>query len=176
MKTGRLFPRETFNRVAWADNYLRTNCYAFALGEVALGCAHPGKLMDPEDSMLGEKNIRTDKVSAGTIKDGAIPITEEEALSDKFKHVIALRVAPGKDFHYFRKLGDIWLHKPNNKPVDFATKSGKVITNPRLVFDKFYKDFGGYYALPEDGIPYVDRTKDKKAPTITQPQEMNIAS
>jgi len=68
----------------------------------------------------------------------------------------ALVVAPGRDYHYYRKNDDNqWTHKPGYKPSTNLDSKNNVIINPRKAKRDYggtlnYKDFCGYLCVPRN--------------------------
>jgi hypothetical protein len=57
-------------------------------------------------------------------------------------HLVALVVAPGWDFHWYRKGRDgLWTHKPGSTPVTNVDNSGVLIPDPRNADRGPYTDF-----------------------------------
>jgi len=65
-------------------------------------------------------------------------------------------VAPGRDYHYYRKNDDnIWTHKPGYKPSTNLDSNNNFIFNPRKANRDYggtlnYKNFCGYLCVPRD--------------------------
>jgi hypothetical protein len=57
-------------------------------------------------------------------------------------HLVALVIAPGIDFHWYRKgRNGLWTHKPGGTAVTNLDNSGHLITDPRTADRGFYTDF-----------------------------------
>jgi len=57
-------------------------------------------------------------------------------------HLVALVIAPGIDFHWFRKgRNGLWTHKPGGTAVTNVDNSGHLITDPRTANRGMYTDF-----------------------------------
>lgn len=57
-------------------------------------------------------------------------------------HLVALVVAPGIDFHWYRKgRNGHWTHKPGGTPVTNVDNTGATITDPRTADRGMYTDF-----------------------------------
>jgi hypothetical protein len=57
-------------------------------------------------------------------------------------HLVVLVVAPGWDFHWYRKGRDeLWTHKPGSTPVTNVDNSGMLIPDPRNADRGPYTDF-----------------------------------
>ena len=58
-------------------------------------------------------------------------------------HKVALVVAPGDDFHWYRQdKNGAWSHKPGGTPAVNTDASGNAITDPRTA-DRDYRPWGG---------------------------------
>jgi hypothetical protein len=57
-------------------------------------------------------------------------------------HLVALVVAPGSDFHWYRKgRNGYWSHKPGNTPVINVDNSANLIADPRTADRAMYTQF-----------------------------------
>jgi len=57
-------------------------------------------------------------------------------------HLVALVIAPGWDFHWFRKgRNGLWTHKPGGTAVTNVDNSGNLIADPRTANRGMYTDF-----------------------------------
>jgi hypothetical protein len=57
-------------------------------------------------------------------------------------HLVALVIAPGSDFHWYRKgRNGYWTHKPGSTPVTNVDNSGAAISDPRTADRGFYTVF-----------------------------------
>ncbi len=149
-----------FNQAYWGDSAVQctTNCYAYAINCPDAGMAAPGLLQSmDQDSAYPEAFVTTENVQSFLADgDGLEPITEEDALSGKF-HAVALKIWPGKDYHFFRydQATGLWSHKLSNRPISNLDDAGQTIKNPRLARSNNYTEFGGYFKIPEQGIFYA---------------------
>ena len=81
---------------------------------------------------------------------------------------VALVVAPGDDYHYYRQDADgWWSHKDGMNPVKRYDAKGKPIWNPKTAARDYrpksylnYKDFCGFYCVPRNKTIKLSRTKD----------------
>jgi hypothetical protein len=63
-------------------------------------------------------------------------------------HLVALVVAPGIDFHWYRKGRDgMWSHKPGPNIVTDLDNSGQPIADPRTADRGFYTSFCGFMVV-----------------------------
>lgn len=150
-----------FNGAAWSayskiqDN---TNCYCYALGFPDMGSAQPGDLIYSDEfyvdagegfSCFTEQDVR-DRVE----RDGLIMISEQEALSGNV-HAIAMTVASDDDFHFFLRDADgTWSDKMGRHAV--KQNLGIIVPSKQAVNNR-YRNFGGYFKIPAQGIEYTPR-------------------
>jgi hypothetical protein len=150
--------RTAFNNAMWADPRIirGTNCYAYALNCPEMGPAVPGQLTVAEPR-ISKSTITIEDFREFLKRDGLLEITEEEALSGKF-HAVALRISYHDDCHFYRRdpVG-VWSYKNGDREISRFDDKDKIIDNPRAAADRRYPQFGGYYAVPEGGIPYMPR-------------------
>ena len=63
-------------------------------------------------------------------------------------HLVALVVAPGFDFHWYRKGRDgLWTHKPGPNMVTHLDNAGQPITDPRTANRGPYTSFSGFMVV-----------------------------
>jgi hypothetical protein len=106
-------------------------------------------------------NYRTDTFAQPGLAAGAmytaltcaavLPAAEADALENQpgannkcpaEGHLVALVIAPGWDFHWFRKgRNGLWTHKPGGTAVTNVDNSGNLITDPRTANRGMYTDF-----------------------------------
>jgi len=68
-------------------------------------------------------------------------------------HKVALVVAPGDDFHWYRLDNNgQWSHKPGSDPVRDVDESGNKITNPETADRGIYTSFCGYFCVDETAV------------------------
>jgi hypothetical protein len=59
-----------------------------------------------------------------------------------YGHLVALVIAPGADFHWYRKGSDgLWSHKPGSTPVTNLDNAGNPIADPRVADRGPYTQF-----------------------------------
>lgn len=158
---------QAFNRVAWTA-YSRlcaqTNCMTYALGQPDMECATPGRLVYYEDPAFeggeGHYFVNIQRIQDGLERDGLIEVSETSALSGDL-HVIALTVAMS-DFHFHRRDEDgTWSDKPGwehcpGAPIN-PRRNPHITVPSQHATDSRYKKFGGYWAVPNEGIEYSPR-------------------
>lgn len=109
-----------------------------------------------------KKDYNCDNVMKRTLKDNKhiykIKNIETKCPKDYYKGAVA--VAPGRDFHYYRKNDDgKWTHKPGYKPSTHLDADNVPIKNPEKSNRNYgydskgelnYKDFCGFVCVPRD--------------------------
>lgn len=66
--------------------------------------------------------------------------------SEKPRYLVALVVAPGADYHWYRKQKEgFWGHKPGRTAARNVDNSNRVITNPETCDRGIYTQFCGYF-------------------------------
>jgi hypothetical protein len=70
--------------------------------------------------------------------------------SEKPRWLVALVVAPGIDYHWYRKQKEgFWGHKPGHTPARNTDNNGVVVSNPETCARAPYTDFCGYFSVPK---------------------------
>jgi hypothetical protein len=86
------------------------------------------------------------EVTAATLSDGAHHRFDCFPDSEAPRWFMALVVAPGRDFHFYRKqLEGFWGHKPGSTAARNYDNNGAVILNPETCARAPYTDFCGYF-------------------------------
>jgi len=119
-----------YNPAIWNDHdgvELNNNCYNYATNKRTNTFAQPGKA-----SIGAVTDMACTPVLQSAIEDGLIPWVENvQCPSDKRK--VALVVAPGTDYHWYRQDSNgNWSHKPGGTDATNLDGAGNPITNPRL--------------------------------------------
>lgn len=152
--------RMSFNQEAWLRSRccLETNCYAYALNAPETGPAIPGFLKQEGYRYITDFKINGPDIRKRLIQDGLRPIFEDEAQSGDC-HAIALVLSEGNDFHFYRRDNDtgLWSHKRGRRLPENTDEDGKPIEDPRHASGLIYKEFGGFFAIPAEGIPFRPR-------------------
>ncbi|XP_078382118.1 uncharacterized protein LOC144664781 [Oculina patagonica] len=111
------------------------NCYNYATTKVTDTFAQPGRAT----GVLPYPPILANPVRMSAERDGLVtlnvaaggPVPANPALPDQ-NHVVALVVAPGLDYHWYRLDKDgTWSHKPGQTPVTQLDYAGNTINDPR---------------------------------------------
>jgi hypothetical protein len=114
------------------------NCYNYATNYRTDTFAQPG---------LASGQIYPDPISCAGVRPAAVrdelidnPRADNHCPEEG--HLVALVVAPGIDFHWYRKgRNGHWTHKPGGTPVTNVDNSGATITDPRTADRGMYTDF-----------------------------------
>jgi hypothetical protein len=112
------------------------NCYNYATNYRTDTFAQPGRAAGQQ-----YKSLSCADVSAGAVADDLIAAPAENVCPSN-GHLVALVVAPGWDFHWYRKGRDgMWTHKPGATPATNVDNSGNAIPDPRTANRGPYTDF-----------------------------------
>lgn len=119
----------------------RNNCYNYASNKRTNTFAQPG---------LGCGHMYTAltcaEVTRAALCDGLHRRYNCFPDSEYPRHLVALVVAPGVDFHWYRLMKEgFWAHKPGSTAVRNTDNCGKVITNPETCCRGMYTQFCGYF-------------------------------
>ncbi len=113
------------------------NCYNYATNYRTDTFAQPGKAAGAQ-----YKSLSCADVSVAAVADDLIADSSADNACPAYGHLVALVVAPGWDFHWYRKGKDgMWTHKPGGTPVTNVDNSGNAITDPRTANRGPYTDF-----------------------------------
>ena len=113
------------------------NCYNYACNYRTDTFAQPGRAHSAQYSSL-----TCDSVRPAAVADKLIDAPKANNGCPEEGHLVALVVAPGWDFHWYRKGRDgWWSHKPGSTPATNLDNSGKLIVDPRSADRGSYTDF-----------------------------------
>lgn len=114
------------------------NCYNYATNYRTDTFAQPGQAAGAMYTSL-----TCGSVLPAAIADELVDSpTADNACPSYNGHLVALVIAPGWDFHWYRKGRDqLWTHKPGGTPVTNVDNSGMMITDPRTADRGPYTDF-----------------------------------
>ena len=124
----------------WNDGGTRqfnNNCYNYATNYRTDTFAQPGLAAGAMYSALTCAAVRP----AAEVDD---LVSEPKAANKcpKEGHLVALVIAPGIDFHWYRKgRNGYWTHKPGGTPATNLDNSGVTIPDPRTADRGMYTDF-----------------------------------
>jgi hypothetical protein len=113
------------------------NCYNYSTNYRSDTFAQPGLAAGAEYASL-----TCPDVLAGAIADDLINAPKANNRCPKEGHLVALVVAPGSDFHWYRKgRTGYWSHKPGGTQATNRDNSGHLISDPRTADRGYYVDF-----------------------------------
>lgn len=113
------------------------NCYNYATNYRTDTFAQPGRAAGSMYTALTCAAVRPAAVADALIDS---PSANNKCPSEG--HLVALVVAPGWDFHWYRKgRNGYWSHKPGSTPVTNLDNSGLLIPDPRTANRGPYTDF-----------------------------------
>lgn len=136
-----------YDPAAWNDaNGIQysNNCYNYACNIQTNTFAQPGLASGNEYTTL-----TCPSVGAGAQSDGLAPINCDEGCGcGECCHLVALVMAPGIDFHWYRRdRNGMWSHKPGGTQARNVDNSGQPITDPRTADRGMYTQFCGCYCV-----------------------------
>jgi len=124
----------------WNDGGLRqdnNNCYNYSTNIRTDTFAQPGRAAGAQYAAL-----TCPDVLAGAVADEVIAVPNAGNRCPHEGHLVALVVAPGFDFHWYRKGRDgLWTHKPGSTAATNVDNAGQPIPDPRAVDRGPYVDF-----------------------------------
>jgi hypothetical protein len=121
------------------------NCYNYSNNHRTDTFAQPGRAAG---AMYA--GLTCADVLAAAAADG-IPRLPPTGVCPNSRDKIALVVAPGIDFHWYRlDTSGFWTHKPGGTQATNVDNSGNPITNPETANRGMYTDFCGYFCSCSD--------------------------
>jgi hypothetical protein len=133
-----------FNPGFWNNNATirsSNNCYNYASNWRTNTFAQPGKGCG---NMY--KALTCAEVTRAALCDGMRHRFHCFPDSEKPRFLVALVVAPGQDYHWYRKHREgFWGHKPGGTAATNRDNSNKVITDPLTCNRGIYTHFCGYF-------------------------------
>lgn len=120
------------------------NCYNYASNYRSNTFAQPGKAAAQQYTSLSGCTVAAGQRSArdGAIADKLIATPLANNKCPGTGHLVALVIAPGFDFHWFRKgPNGRWSHKPGSTQATILDNSGNLITDPRTANRGPYTQF-----------------------------------
>jgi hypothetical protein len=113
------------------------NCYNYATDYRTDTFAQPGLAAGAEYTSLSCASVRP-----AAVADDLIATPSANNRCPKEGHLVALVIAPGWDFHWYRKgRNGYWTHKPGSTPVTNIDNSNHLIPDPRTANRGPYTDF-----------------------------------
>ncbi len=114
----------------WNDagqKQFNNNCYNYSTNYRTDTFAQPGRAAG---AMY--KALTCASVKPAAVADSLIDSPNANNRCPNEGHLVALVIAPGWDFHWYRKgRNGYWTHKPGGTPVTNVDNSGHVISDPR---------------------------------------------
>jgi len=130
----------------WNDNAIKqshNNCYNYSTNYRTDTFAQPGRA-----SGFSITAISCNQIFPFAVDDSLIPDPGNNNEFPAEGHLVALVMAPGFDFHWYRKGPDgMWSHKVGPQPVTNLDNSGAAIADPRTADRGPYVDFCGFMAV-----------------------------
>lgn len=124
----------------WNDGgqkQFNNNCYNYATNYRTDTFAQPGRAAGSMYTSLTCASVRP-----AAVKDDLIDSYKAANKCPKEGHLVALVIAPGWDFHWYRKgRNGYWSHKPGSTAVTNLDNSGVTISDPRTANRGLYTDF-----------------------------------
>ena len=141
----------------WNDGGTRqrgNNCYNYANNKATNTFAQPGRAAGTVLPALTCAALRQ-----AAIADGLEPVNDNHLYYSP-KTVVALVVAPNRDFHWYRldRKDPIfhhdarWTHKPGQGAATNLDNAGREITDPRTADRGIYTDFCGFFRVWSDSV------------------------
>jgi hypothetical protein len=128
------------------------NCYNYGCDKQTNTFAQPGfahgiVLNWPAD-------MACEPVTRGAIADGLTPVNCDEGCGcSECHHQVALVIAPGWDYHWYRKDRDgRWSHKPGETPATNLDSANHLITDPRTADRGPYTVFCGCFCVNKSKV------------------------
>jgi hypothetical protein len=113
------------------------NCYNYSTNYRSDTFAQPGLAAGAEYTSLTCASVRP-----AAIADDLIDAPSANNRCPKEGHLVALVIAPGWDFHWYRKgRNGYWTHKPGGTPATNVDNSGHLIPDPRTADRGPYTNF-----------------------------------
>ena len=132
-----------FNPGFWNDPaYIgKNNCYNYASNRRTNTFAQPGRATGHQATVMACSNV-----IAGALSDGLHHRFNCFPDSEKPRWLMALVVAPGFDYHWYRKQKEgYWGHKPGGTAAKNTDNNGAVVWNPETAARLPYTQFCGYF-------------------------------
>jgi hypothetical protein len=146
-------PTATYSTPAYEPAYWNANtsirqsnnCYNYSNNKKTNTFAQPGRAHGVSGYAMSVAAVRS-----AALADGLVATTSTGTSADG-KTKIALVVAPGQDYHWYRlDSNGRWTHKPGGTAATNLDNSGVTISNPETANRGMYTDFGGYFFTPSD--------------------------
>ena len=132
-----------FNPGFWNDpaHIGRNNCYNYASNRRTDTFAQPGRATGHQATTMACADV-----TAAALSDGLHHRFDCFPDSEKPRWLMALVVAPGYDYHWYRKQKEgFWGHKPGGTAARNVDNNGAIVWNPETAARLPYTDFCGYF-------------------------------
>ncbi len=136
-----------YEPASWNDGDIKewnNNCYNYASNYRTDTFAQPGRASGNIWNDLSACNVPSANISAkmGAISDDLIDNPNANNKCPSQGHLVALVIAPGWDYHWYRKgRNGYWSHKPGHTQVTNQDNSGNAISDPRTANRGLYTEF-----------------------------------
>ena len=130
----------------WNTNSRRpkNNCYNYSANKATDNFAQPGYASG--SPTFSDDPWSCDAVVAGAKGDSGITATSFLSSSNKKTTLMALVIAPGRDYHWYRRDSNKrWSHKPGQTSATNKDNSGRLISDPRNADRGIYTRFCGFF-------------------------------
>jgi len=126
----------------------RNNCYNYANNKRTDTFAQPGCA----SSSSPVSTMSCSAVRSAAMADG-LTATSADGTCPGGMDKVALVVAPGSDYHWYRRGSDgMWTHKPGSTQATNLDQASHTINNPETAARGGYTDFCGYLCTCSDAI------------------------
>ncbi len=132
-----------FNPGFWNDpaHIGRNNCYNYASNRRTNTFAQPGRATGHQAHTMACADV-----VAAALSDGLHHRFHCFPDSEKPRWLMALVVAPGYDYHWYRKQQEgFWGHKPGGTAARNVDNNGAIVWNPETAARLPYTNFCGYF-------------------------------
>jgi hypothetical protein len=131
------------------------NCYNYACNIRTDTFAQPGYASGAQYT-----NLDCGDVGPAAVRDGLVATTSSETCGcTDCSHLVCLVMAPGDDFHWYRRGPDgYWTHKPGGTPATNVDDNGNLITDPRTAARGPYTVVCGFYCVPKSSV-HIDGSR-----------------
>lgn len=131
----------------WNDGGVKqgnNNCYNYACNYRTNTFAQPGLAAGQQYTSMSGCTVAAGQrsVKEGAVLDQLIDKPTANNVCPGKGHLVALVIAPGHDFHWYRKgPTGYWSHKPGSTAARNMDEAGKLITDPRTADRGSYTQF-----------------------------------
>lgn len=128
------------------------NCYNYGCDIQTNNFAQPGHAHGINLNWPADGNCEA--VTAGALADGLVQVNCDEGCGcNDCHHQVALVIAPGIDYHWYRKDRDgKWSHKPGSTAATNLDNSNNIITDPRTADRGIYTVFCGCFCVNKSSV------------------------